>query len=201
VVYSVYLHSLRSPVMLAVGLPRAVVSLGARDFPTAAAALLAGAAAAVGCGMLLDGTSWQKAAGAVLFAIGVALPVWLRRLGPAWRAGGTVAAIPFLAVLSIPSRTRPAGHFSAGCCLPPGPGRGAVVAAEGSRERVRRAISDRGGDVREAEFAGAQVVAGESHPPLREVLQRGLPERVPEDSRECARDRPLIAASSGTVHE
>ena len=29
------------------------------------------------------------------------------------------------------------------------------------------------------------MVAGESHPPLREVLQRGLPERVPEDSREC----------------
>jgi Fusaric acid resistance protein-like len=89
-------------VVLAVGLPRAVASLGARDFPTAAAALLAGAAAAVGCGMLLDGTSWQKAAGAALFAIGVALPVWLRRLGPAWRAGGTVAAIPFLAVLVHP---------------------------------------------------------------------------------------------------
>ncbi|HEX2744903.1 MAG TPA: hypothetical protein VHN16_10940, partial [Streptosporangiaceae bacterium] len=69
--------------------------------------------------------------------------------------------------------------------MPPGPGRDAVVAAEGGRERVRRAISDRGGDVREAEFAGAQVVAGEGHPPLREVLQRGLPERAPEDSREC----------------
>jgi hypothetical protein len=89
-------------VMLAVGLPRAVASLGARDFPTAAAALLAGAAAAIGCGMLLGGTSWQKAAGAVLFATGVALPVWLRRLGPAWRAGGTVAALPFLAVLVHP---------------------------------------------------------------------------------------------------
>jgi len=89
-------------VMLAVGLPRAVASLGAREFPAAAAALLAGAAAAVGCEMLLDGASWQKAAGAALFAIGVAVPVWLRRLGPAWRAGGTVAVIPFLAVLVHP---------------------------------------------------------------------------------------------------
>ena len=89
-------------VMLAVGLPRAVASLGTRDFPSAVAALLAGAAAAVGCGMLLDGASWQKAAGDVLFAIGVALPVWLRQFGPAWRASGTVAAVPFLAVLVHP---------------------------------------------------------------------------------------------------
>jgi Fusaric acid resistance protein-like len=89
-------------VLLAVGLPHAVASLDARDFPAAGAALLAGAAGAVGCGMLLDGTSWHKAAGAALFAIGVALPVWLRRLGPAWRAGGIVAAIPFLAVLVHP---------------------------------------------------------------------------------------------------
>jgi hypothetical protein len=89
-------------VMLAVGLPRAVASLGTRDFPAAVAALLAGAAAGVGCGMLLDGTSWQNAAGDVLFAIGVALPVWLRRFGPAWRASGTVAAVPFLAVLVHP---------------------------------------------------------------------------------------------------
>lgn len=89
-------------VVLAVGLPRAVASLRARDFPAAAAALLAGAAGAVGCGMLLDGTSWQRAAGAALFAIGVALPVWVRRFGPAWRAGGVVAAIPFLAVLVHP---------------------------------------------------------------------------------------------------
>jgi uncharacterized membrane protein YccC len=89
-------------VMLAVGLPRAVAPPGARHLPMAGAALLAGAAAAAGCGMLLDGASWQKAAGAAAFAIGAALPVWLRRLGPAWRASGTVAAVPFLAVLVHP---------------------------------------------------------------------------------------------------
>jgi hypothetical protein len=113
------LHTWRSPpldavvfaVMLAVALPRAVAPLGTRDLPAAAAALVAGAAAAVGCGMLLDGTSWQKAAGAVLFAIGVAVPVWLRRLGPAWRASGTLAAIPFLAVLVHPLPDRASWSF------------------------------------------------------------------------------------------
>jgi Fusaric acid resistance protein-like len=89
-------------VMLAVALPRAFVSLGTRDLPAAGAALLAGAAAAVGCAMLLGGTSWQKAAGAALFAIGVAVPVWLRRFGSPWRASGTLAAVPFLAVLVHP---------------------------------------------------------------------------------------------------
>lgn len=89
-------------VMLAVALPRAVAPLGARDLPAAAAALLAGAAVAIGCGMLLDGTGWQEAVGAGLFAIGVAVPVWLRRFGSAWRNAGTVAAIPFLAVLVHP---------------------------------------------------------------------------------------------------
>ncbi|MGH3262955.1 MAG: FUSC family protein [Trebonia sp.] len=89
-------------VMLAVALPRAVARLGARDLPAAAAALLAGAAVAIGCGMLLDGTGWQEAVGAGLFAVGVAVPVWLRRFGSAWRNAGTVAAIPFLAVLVHP---------------------------------------------------------------------------------------------------
>jgi hypothetical protein len=62
-------------VVLAVGLPRAVAPLGPRNLAAAVAGLLAGAAAAVGCGMLLGGTSWEKAAGAVFFAIGAALPV------------------------------------------------------------------------------------------------------------------------------
>ena len=98
-------------VVLAVGLPRAVASLGPRNLPAAVAALLAGAAAAVGCGMLLGETSWEKAAGAVFFAIGVALPVWLRRFGPAGRTSGTVAAIPFLAVLVHPLPDRASWAF------------------------------------------------------------------------------------------
>lgn len=52
--------------------------------------------------MLLTETSWWKVTGAVLFALDVAVPVWLRRFGRAWRAGGTVAAVPFLAVLVHP---------------------------------------------------------------------------------------------------
>jgi len=88
--------------MLAVGLPRAVAPLSTRDLPAAVPALLGGAAFAVGCGTLLDDAGWQQATGAVLFAIGVAVPVWVRRLGPAWRASGTLAALPFLAVLVHP---------------------------------------------------------------------------------------------------
>lgn len=89
-------------VVLAVGLPRAMASLGTRDLPAAVSALLLGAAASVGCGILLCGTGWEKAAGACLFAIGVATPVWLRRFGPAGRTSGAVAGVPFLAVLVHP---------------------------------------------------------------------------------------------------
>lgn len=94
-------------VMLAVGLPRALAAVGAHDLGRAAGALLLGATVAVGCAMLLDHHAWTKAAGVVLFALGVAAPVWLRRYGPAWRAGGTVAALAFLAVLvhPLPDRT------------------------------------------------------------------------------------------------
>jgi len=89
-------------VMLAVSLPRALVPLRPGGLLGATAALLAGAICAVGCGMLLAGTNWYEAAGAVVFALGVAVPVWLRRFGPAWRTAGTIAAIPFLAVLVHP---------------------------------------------------------------------------------------------------
>lgn len=94
-------------VMLAVSLPRAVARLDARELSRSAGAVLLGAAVAVGCAMLLDDHSWPKATGAVLFALGVALPVWLRRYGPAWRTSGTLAALPFLAVLvhPLPDRT------------------------------------------------------------------------------------------------
>jgi fusaric acid resistance family protein len=89
-------------VMLAVGLPRTLPALGTLDLPRAAGALLVGSAAAVGCAMLLDHHSWARATGAALFTLGVAAPVWLRRYGPVWRAGGTIAALPFLAVLVQP---------------------------------------------------------------------------------------------------
>jgi len=41
--------------------------------------------------------------GAVLFAVGVAFPIWLRRFGLAWRNAGTIASFPFLAVLVQPT--------------------------------------------------------------------------------------------------
>jgi uncharacterized membrane protein YccC len=89
-------------VLLAVGLPRALAAPGTPGPGRAASALLLGAAAAVGCAMLLDRNSWSAVVGATLFALGVAAAVWLRRLGPSWRTSGTVAALPFLAVLVHP---------------------------------------------------------------------------------------------------
>ena len=89
-------------VMLAVALPRALAALDTLDLPRAAGALLLGAAAAVGCAMMLDHQPWGRVTGAAVFSLGVALPLWLRRFGPAWRSSGTVAALPFLAVLVHP---------------------------------------------------------------------------------------------------
>src|SRR6202163_4057649 len=74
------------------------------------------------------------------------------------------------------------GLFDTKLLLPLSPRSGsASVAAMKSRgECVGRAITDEAGDFREALFATAQMVTRECHPPVREVLHRGLSERLAE---------------------
>jgi hypothetical protein len=68
--------------------------------------------------------------------------------------------------------------------LPPRPRRLSVVATEGCGEGVGRAVAGEVGDVREGQLAGAQVVSGESHPPVGQVLHGCLAEPLSEGSRE-----------------
>src|ERR1700728_1712082 len=82
----------------------------------------------------------------------------------------------------------------------------AVVASERGRESVRRSIADCAGDVRHGEIAVAQVVAGEGHSPVGQVLHGSLAEGAAKGPGEgCSGqaadrgefgDRPGIAKSS-----
>ena len=96
------LNSIVFAVMLGVMLQRALQRVGLNKLPVAAATFAVGTAAAVGCGMLIEGNSGLRALGAVLFAAGVALPVWARRFGGIWKATGTVFTMPFMAILVHP---------------------------------------------------------------------------------------------------
>lgn len=89
-------------VMLAVALPRALARASWGQVPLAVALFPVACAGAVGCSMLLGAGGGWRAAGVALFSAGVAIPVWMRRLGITWRTGGTLAALPFLAVLVQP---------------------------------------------------------------------------------------------------
>lgn len=89
-------------VMLAVAAPRALARASWGQVPLAVALFAVVCAGAVGCGMLLATAGGWRALGVVLFSVGVAVPIWLRRFGPAWVAAGTLAALPFLAVLVQP---------------------------------------------------------------------------------------------------
>src|SRR5580693_622379 len=82
----------------------------------------------------------------------------------------------------LTSRVCGEGAHVGGCPLPlsPGAGRVSVVAAEGRRERERGTVPGGVGDLGQAEIAGAQVVAGEGHPPFGQVLHGGLAERLAE---------------------
>jgi hypothetical protein len=64
--------------------------------------------------------------------------------------------------------------------LPPSAGRLTVVAPERGGEGVRGAVAGAAGYLGEAEVARAQVVSGEGHPPLGEVLDRRLAESLLE---------------------
>jgi len=92
-------------VMLAVAVPRALRRMPTADLGLAGAGLGVGVAAATGCDLLVGLGAWWLL-GAALFALGVAVPVWVRRFGPAWRNAGTVAALPFMAVLVSPEPAR-----------------------------------------------------------------------------------------------
>jgi hypothetical protein len=109
--WRVPLNAVVFAVMLALSLPRALARTDWRQVPLAVGLLGPAVAAAAGCAALLGRDDGWRAAGATLFALGVAWPVWARRFGPAWRAGGGVAALPFLAALVQPEPVGPAGAF------------------------------------------------------------------------------------------
>jgi len=96
------LNAIVFAVMLGVMLPRAMKRVRLEQLPFAIAAFGVGAAAAIGCGMLIENNSAPRALGAVLFAAGVALPVWARRFGGVWKASGTLFTVPFMAILVHP---------------------------------------------------------------------------------------------------
>lgn len=89
-------------VMLAIAVPRALATTEPSQRWRSLIAILAGAAAATGCGMLLAGHSWDRAAGAAVFTAAVAATVWMRRFGATWRSVGTAAGLPFMAILVHP---------------------------------------------------------------------------------------------------
>src|ERR1700677_3860122 len=64
--------------------------------------------------------------------------------------------------------------------LSPSAGRRTVVAPERGGEGVRGAIAGAAGYLGEAEVARAQMVSGEGHPPLGEILDRRLAESLLE---------------------
>ncbi|MCL2478053.1 MAG: FUSC family protein, partial [Treponema sp.] len=89
-------------VMLGVMFPRAMKRIRLNQLHFAVIAAIAGSAAAAGCGMLIQDGTGLRILGAVLFAAGVALPVWVRRFGEIWKTSGTVFTMPFMAILVHP---------------------------------------------------------------------------------------------------
>jgi len=96
------LNTIVFAVMLGVMLPRAMKRVQLSEIHYAIAAFAAGTAAAAGCGMLIENDNGLRVLGGLLFAVAVALPVWTRRFGDAWKAPGTVFTIPFMAILVHP---------------------------------------------------------------------------------------------------
>ncbi|MCL2834451.1 MAG: FUSC family protein [Treponema sp.] len=100
--YKPPLNTIVLAVMLGVMLPRAMKKVRPDELLAAAAAFAAGTAAAVCCGMLIENNDALRIPGALLFAAGTAVPVWLRRFGNVWKNAGTVFAVPFMAILVHP---------------------------------------------------------------------------------------------------
>ncbi len=96
-------------VVLCVSLSRSQLDRDLRGRLEAAITLPAVSLAALGVGILLQRWPWL---GAAAFVAGLALPIWLRRFGPALRRAGALIALPFVVILVTPhvslSRVGPA---------------------------------------------------------------------------------------------
>ncbi|QAY63069.1 hypothetical protein ET495_07220 [Xylanimonas allomyrinae] len=68
-------------------------------------------AVAVCCGILLADGGRARAVGAGLFALAVAVPVWLRRFGAVWQAAGAATTLPLAAVLVVSAALEPSSSF------------------------------------------------------------------------------------------
>ena len=95
-------NSIVFAVMLAVMLPRVLKRIKFNQLGFEAVSFGMGTALAIVCGMLIKNDDALRVLGAVLFAAGVALPVWVRRFGDVWKAAGTLFAVPFMAILVLP---------------------------------------------------------------------------------------------------
>lgn len=71
-----------------------------------------------------------------------------------------------------------------------------MVALKRRGERVRGGVTDLVGDLREGQLAGAEVVPGESHAPLGQILHGRLTESLLKGSRE---GRSRKAAEGGEL--
>jgi len=98
-------------VVLALSLSRSQLDRDRRGRIEAALVLPAVAFAALGVGWLLHHWPWL---GAALFVAGMALPIWLRRFGPMARRAGSLIALPFVTLLTVPHV-----HAATGGLLPP----------------------------------------------------------------------------------
>jgi uncharacterized membrane protein YccC len=87
-------------VVLSLSLWRSQLDRNWRGRVEAAAVLPLVGLACLGVGLLLR---QQPAAGAVLFAAGIAASIWLRRFGPAASRAGSLIALPFVALLVTPN--------------------------------------------------------------------------------------------------
>lgn len=106
----IQLHSWWSPpldavvfaVMLGVALPRGLSRVSWGQVPVAILGYVGGAAVAVGVSIWLRNDDYWRIAGAVAFAVGAAVTVGLRLLGPLGQASGTLAQLGFIAILVHP---------------------------------------------------------------------------------------------------
>jgi len=86
-------------VVLCISLSRSQLDRDSRGRVEAAIVLPLVGLVAVGVGMLLHRVPWL---GAVVFITGMFLSIWLRRFGPMARRAGSLIALPFVALLTVP---------------------------------------------------------------------------------------------------
>ena len=86
-------------VVLCLSLSRSHLDRDTRGRVEAAIVLPAVGLVAVGVGMLLLRAPWL---GALVFIAGMFLSIWLRRFGPAARRAGSLIALPFAVLLTVP---------------------------------------------------------------------------------------------------